>query len=139
MNSGYARERRADDADTREEHQPLVCLGSPPQIDAARGEHRKVEEGGDVCANKPWQLRGAQAVRRRSRDRANIHHQTHDDHDDGQYRARDTQASMDVRVAGRDERSLNREPSFSVNTSEPHSFPQASRRSPHFCMSMASY
>jgi hypothetical protein len=109
MNSGYARERRADDADTREEHQPLVCLGSPPQIYAARGENRKVEEGGDVCANKPWQLRGAQAVRRRSRDRANIHHQTHDDHDDGQYRARDTQASMDVRVAGRDERSLNEE------------------------------
>lgn len=86
-----------------------MCLGSPPQMDAARGEDRKVEEGSEVCANKPWQLRGAQTVRRRSRDRANIHHQTHDDHDDGQYRARDTQASMDVRVAGRDERSLNEE------------------------------
>jgi hypothetical protein len=52
MNSGYARQRRADDADTREEHQRLVCLGSPPQIDAARGGGRKFEEGGDVSATR---------------------------------------------------------------------------------------
>jgi ATP-dependent DNA ligase len=48
-------------------------------------------------------------VKRRELIERHVLPKTHADHDDGQYRARDTQASMDVRVAGRDERSLNEE------------------------------